>query len=42
MLVKHRRTIIYYLKANELVEKFSGVICDIIAKIVHDKRQEWD
>lgn len=40
--VKHRRTTPYYPKANGLVEKTNGILADIIAKMILDKRRTWD
>ena len=36
--VKHRRTTSYYPQANGLVKKTNGILCNIIAKMVQDKR----
>jgi transposase InsO family protein len=37
--VKHWRTTSYYPQVNGLVKKTNGILCDIIAKMIQDKRK---
>jgi hypothetical protein len=40
--VKHWKASAYYPQANSLVEKTNGILCNILGKVVLDKRRAWD
>ena len=42
LLLKHQRASPHYPQANRLVEKTSGILARIIAKIVEGQRKRWD
>ena len=40
--IQHQHSTPYYPQCNGLVEKVNGIICKILTKQVHARRQDWD